>query len=41
MKFIDILKSNKRKKQFEEQIYLIYRDLYKFIYSIVKNQNLT
>ncbi|MGK0468940.1 RNA polymerase sigma factor [Clostridium sp.] len=41
MKFIDILKSNKRKKQFEEQIYIIYRDLYKFIYSIVKNQNLT
>ena len=41
MKFIDILKSNKRKKQFEEQIYLIYSDLYKFIYSIVKNQNLT
>jgi RNA polymerase sigma-70 factor (ECF subfamily) len=41
MKFIDILKSNKRKKQFEEQVYLIYRDLYKFIYSIVKNQNLT
>ncbi|MFT5875677.1 MAG: RNA polymerase sigma-70 factor (ECF subfamily), partial [Clostridium sp.] len=41
MKFINILKSNKRKKHFEQQISIIYRDLYKFIYSIVKNQNLT
>jgi len=41
MKFIDILKSNKSKKHFEEQISIIYRDLYKFIYSIIKNQDLT
>jgi len=40
MKFIDILKSNKSKKHFEEQISIIYIDLYKFIYSIIKNQNL-
>jgi RNA polymerase sigma-70 factor (ECF subfamily) len=40
MKFNDILKSNKSKKHFEEQISIIYRDLYKFIYSIIKNQNL-
>lgn len=41
MKFIGILKSNKRKKDFEEQMSIVYRDLYKFIYSIIKNQNLT
>ena len=40
MKFIDILKSNKRKKHFEEQISVVYKELYKFIYSIIKNQNL-
>jgi RNA polymerase sigma-70 factor (ECF subfamily) len=41
MKYTNILKSNKRKKHFEEQISIIYKDLYKFIYSIIKNQNLT
>ena len=41
MKFIDILKSNKRKKYFEDQISLVYKELYKFIYSIIKNQNLS
>lgn len=41
MKFIDILKPNKRKKYFEEQISIVYKELYKFIYSIIKNQNLT
>lgn len=40
MKFIVILKSNKRKKHFEEQIYIVYKELYKFIYSIIKDQNL-
>ncbi|MGH4119288.1 RNA polymerase sigma factor [Clostridium sp.] len=40
MKFIDILKPNKRKKHFEDQISIIYKELYKFIYSIIKNQNL-
>ena len=40
MKIIDIFKSNKRKKHFEEQISKIYKELYKFIYSIIKNQNL-
>ncbi|MBW9159475.1 RNA polymerase sigma factor [Clostridium tagluense] len=40
MKFIDILKSKKRKNHFEEQISIVYKDLYKFIYSIIKNQNL-
>ena len=40
MKIIDIFKSNKRKKHFEEQISIIYKELYKFIYSIIKNQNL-
>lgn len=40
MTFIDMLKSNKRKKQFEEQISIVYKELYKFIYSIIKNQNL-
>jgi RNA polymerase sigma-70 factor (ECF subfamily) len=41
MKFIDILKSNKGKKHFEDQISLVYKELYKFIYSIIKNQNLS
>jgi len=41
MKFIDILKSNKREKHFEEQMSIVYKELYKFIYSIIKNQNLT
>jgi RNA polymerase sigma-70 factor (ECF subfamily) len=40
MKLIDILKPNKRKKHFEEQISIVYKELYKFIYSIIKNQNL-
>jgi RNA polymerase sigma-70 factor (ECF subfamily) len=40
MKFIDVLKSNKRKKAFEEQMSMVYKELYKFIYSIIKNQNL-
>ena len=40
MKFIDILKPNKRKNHFEEQISIVYKELYKFIYSIIKNQNL-
>jgi RNA polymerase sigma-70 factor (ECF subfamily) len=40
MKFIDILKFNKRKKHFEEYISVVYKELYKFIYSIIKNQNL-
>jgi RNA polymerase sigma-70 factor (ECF subfamily) len=40
MKFIDILKFNKRKNHFEEQISLVYKELYKFIYSIIKNENL-
>ncbi|MGV8982668.1 RNA polymerase sigma factor [Clostridium sp.] len=41
MKFIDILNPNKRKKHFEKQISIVYKELYKFIYSIIKNQNLT
>lgn len=41
MDFINIFKSNKRKKNFEEQISIVYKELYKFIYSIIKNQNLT
>jgi len=41
MKLINIFKQNKSKKYFEEQISLIYKDLYKFIYSIIKNQHLT
>ncbi len=41
MKFIDILKTNKRKNNFEHQISIVYKDLYKFIYSIIKNQTLT
>jgi len=40
MNFFDILKSNKRKNHFEEQIAIVYKELYKFIYSIIKNQNL-
>ncbi len=40
MSFFDILKSNKRKNYFEEQISIVYKELYKFIYSIIKNQNL-
>ncbi|MGK0469027.1 MAG: RNA polymerase sigma-70 factor (ECF subfamily) [Clostridium sp.] len=40
MKFIDVFKSNKRKKAFEEQMSIVYKELYKFIYSIIKNQNL-
>ncbi|MPM74713.1 ECF RNA polymerase sigma factor SigM [bioreactor metagenome] len=41
MKLINIFKHNKSKKYFEDQISLIYKDLYKFIYSIIKNQHLT
>jgi RNA polymerase sigma-70 factor (ECF subfamily) len=40
MKPNDIIKFNKRKNHFEEQISLAYKELYKFIYSIIKNQNL-
>ena len=29
MNFIDIIKSNKRKKHFEEQISIVYKDIYK------------
>ena len=41
MKLTNILKHNKNRKYFEQQISLIYKDLYKFIYSIIKNQHLT
>ncbi len=40
MNLINILKSNKRKKLFEEEIFIVYTELYKFIYSIIKNENL-
>lgn len=41
MKLTNIFKYNKGKSCFEEQTSLIYKDLYKFIYSIIKNQQLT
>jgi len=41
MDFINIFRPNIRKKIFEEQIAIVYKELYKFIYSIIKNQNLT
>lgn len=41
MKLTNIFKHNKGKRYFEEKITLIYKDLYKFIYYIIKNQNLT
>lgn len=41
MKLINIFKLNKDKKEFEKQVSLIYEDLYKFIYSMIKNSHLT
>lgn len=41
MKLVSILKLNKNKKSFEKQLSLVYEDLYKFIYSILKNPHLT
>lgn len=40
MKLINIFKYKKNKKRFEENMALIYKDLYKFIYSIIKNKQL-
>jgi RNA polymerase sigma-70 factor, ECF subfamily len=40
MKLINIFKYKKNKKCFEENVALIYKDLYKFIYSIIKNKQL-
>lgn len=41
MKLINIFKLNKNKKSFEKQVYFIYKDLYRFIYSVVKHPDLT
>lgn len=40
MKLINILKYKRSKKCFEENVALIYKDLYRFIYSIIKNKQL-
>jgi RNA polymerase sigma-70 factor (ECF subfamily) len=41
MRLDNIFKHNKNKRYFEEQMSLIYKDIYKFIYSIIKNKHLT